>query len=80
MKFRVILVRQEAEVVVEAPSLEELEARLGEVYEQEDGSADWQDDWTWGTEEGTHTVLGEASADAQADYTLDAEEVGDEDE
>lgn len=82
-KFRVRLAQLErwvADVVVEAPSREELEDRLNEVWDEEGGSADWRVDDTWGVDEGTHEVLGEAPQDAQADFTLGSEDEEEDDD
>lgn len=66
------LVRQTADVYVEAPSREALESRLGEVYAQFDKDDAWEDDNEWGCEEGTHTIVDEIGA--APDIILGAEE------
>lgn len=80
-KFRVQLaqlIRETATVVVEAPSLVDLKSRLSEVYDMEAGESDWEIDCNWGTDEGTHQVLGPAPDDAVVDFTLNNEEGGEE--
>jgi hypothetical protein len=59
MKFKVELarlVREVKTVVVEAPSFEELDSRLEEVYDAEDGLS-WEPDSDWGCDMGTHQIL-----------------------
>jgi hypothetical protein len=72
------LVRETATVVVEASSLEELEKRLGDVYNAADNEfePDWEFDMWWSADEGTHCVIDEAPADIVVDYVLeDVEDV-----
>jgi hypothetical protein len=76
------LIRETAMVVVDAPSRDELECRLEEVYDEADGSyyPEWQgDDW-WGAEKGMHQVIREAPANAHVDYVLDGDEDEEDDE
>ena len=75
-KFNVCLgrlVREQVTVVVEASSKEDLESRLGEVYDQYDG-LDWAADTEWGYEPSdSHTVVGEAKPNAKVQITLSQE-------
>jgi hypothetical protein len=70
-KFNVCLgrlVREQATIVVEAKSKEDLEERLSEVYENYDG--DWEEDMEWGCEESdSHNIIGDAG-DLPADVKL----------
>ena len=63
-KFNVCLgrlVRETSTVIVEAPNLKSLEARLNEVYENYDGP--WEEDSEWGCDESdSHVVLGEVKS------------------
>jgi hypothetical protein len=71
-KFKVVLgrlVRETASVIVEAPSLDELEGRLSEVYRRYDG--DWAPDVEWGCEESdSHAVTGKAPSKSKVDIKL----------
>ena len=78
-KFRVKLaqlVRETATVIVEIPDDQKLELRrrLSEVYEKEAGEANWEIDADWGTDEGSHYVLGPAPDDAVPDFVLESED------
>jgi hypothetical protein len=52
------LVREQLTITVEADSREDLEAKLNEVYEKAGDAHDgeWDTDYEWGADEGTHTV------------------------
>lgn len=64
------LVREEATVVVEAKSANEVKERLHDVYEEYDG--DWTEDVVWGCEESdSHTFDGDAPKNAKANVTLE---------
>ena len=50
------LVRETAEITVEANTPEEAVAKATELYEEDD-NMDWEADEEWGAEDGTHYIM-----------------------
>jgi len=67
------LVRQVKIIVVEAPSIDDLdEDVLSTVYEKyEDDGRNWKMDDSWGSEEGSHSVVGAVENDPSVDTIVD---------
>lgn len=59
------IIKQTAQVIVKCKSREELAERLSDVYQIEEGRAEWSIDGSWGSVEGTHTLLKEVDPDFQ---------------
>ena len=58
-KFSVMLarlVRETSTFSVEAPTIEEAKAKAQAVYDN-DGAENWEPDFVWGEEEGTHYIV-----------------------
>jgi len=53
------IVRETSKVIVKCKSKEELVERLSDVYQIEDGKAEWDQDCDWGSDEGSHRIIGE---------------------
>lgn len=72
-KVRVLLaqlVREQTSVVVEVPATmtdAKIEDRLDEIYDEHDCCTDWEIDFHWGADEGTHELLGPADEDDGVD-------------
>jgi hypothetical protein len=64
------LVRQTADVIVQADKQGVVEDCLREIYDEFDGDDAWEDDETWGCEPGEHAVLGEEEAETSGFQVL----------